>query len=51
MGMMPHPERAADDLLGSSDGKVILSSMVNALIAPAQAAQVAVPTLAAHPHE
>ena len=51
MGMMPHPERAADDLLGRSDGKVILSSMVNTLIATTQAAPVAAPTLAAHTHE
>ena len=31
MGMMPHPERAADPLMGSSDGRVILESMVAAL--------------------
>ena len=30
MGMMPHPERAADPLVGSTDGLVILSSLVNA---------------------
>src|SRR5579883_530441 len=28
MGMMPHPERAADPLMGSEDGRVILASMV-----------------------
>jgi phosphoribosylformylglycinamidine synthase I len=28
MGMMPHPERAADALLGSTDGRVILESLV-----------------------
>ena len=33
MGMMPHPERAADDLLGSSEGRVILESMVQSLVA------------------
>jgi phosphoribosylformylglycinamidine synthase I len=33
MGMMPHPERASDPLVGSSDGRVILESMVNALVA------------------
>jgi phosphoribosylformylglycinamidine synthase subunit PurQ / glutaminase len=33
MGMMPHPERAADRLLGSADGRVILESMVNSLAA------------------
>ena len=33
MGMMPHPERAADALLGSADGRVILESMVYSLSA------------------
>jgi phosphoribosylformylglycinamidine synthase subunit PurQ / glutaminase len=33
MGMMPHPERAADPLVGSSDGRVILESMVRSLVA------------------
>ena len=33
MGMMPHPERAADLLLGSADGRVILESMVYSLAA------------------
>ncbi len=28
MGLMPHPERAADPLLGSTDGLVILESLV-----------------------
>jgi phosphoribosylformylglycinamidine synthase I len=32
MGLMPHPERASDPLLGSSDGRVILDSMVAALV-------------------
>ena len=32
MGMMPHPERASDPLLGSSDGRVILQSMVDSLV-------------------
>jgi phosphoribosylformylglycinamidine synthase len=31
MGMMPHPERAADILLGSSDGRVVFESMVHSL--------------------
>ena len=35
MGMMPHPERAADALLGSADGRVILESMVRSLVAAA----------------
>jgi phosphoribosylformylglycinamidine synthase len=29
MGMMPHPERAADELLGSCDGRVIFESMID----------------------
>jgi phosphoribosylformylglycinamidine synthase I len=29
MGLMPHPERAADVLVGSTDGRVILESMVH----------------------
>jgi phosphoribosylformylglycinamidine synthase subunit PurQ / glutaminase len=31
MGMMPHPDRAADPLMGSTDGLVILQSAVNAI--------------------
>jgi phosphoribosylformylglycinamidine synthase subunit PurQ / glutaminase len=31
LGMMPHPERAADALMGSTDGRVVLESMVAAL--------------------
>lgn len=30
-GIMPHPERAMDDLLGSSDGRVLLQSFVDSL--------------------
>ncbi len=30
-GMMPHPERATEPVLGSSDGKTILQSMISAL--------------------
>jgi phosphoribosylformylglycinamidine synthase subunit PurQ / glutaminase len=33
MGLMPHPERAADALLGSVEGKIILQSMVQSLVA------------------
>ncbi len=33
LGMMPHPERAADPLMGSTDGLVVLESMVAALAA------------------
>ena len=30
-GMMPHPERAAEEILGSSDGRFILESIVQSL--------------------
>jgi phosphoribosylformylglycinamidine synthase len=33
LGMMPHPERAADPLMGSTDGLVVLKSMAAALAA------------------
>jgi phosphoribosylformylglycinamidine synthase len=33
MGMMPHPERASDALMGSEDGRVILHSIVRSLVA------------------
>lgn len=29
LGMMPHPERASEEILGSEDGKYILQSIVN----------------------
>jgi len=32
VGVMPHPERATDDLLGSSDGQVLLESFLDALV-------------------
>jgi phosphoribosylformylglycinamidine synthase I len=35
MGLMPHPERASDPLLGSADGRVIFESMVNSLVTAA----------------
>jgi len=31
LGMMPHPERASDPLMGSTDGLVVFRSMVTAL--------------------
>jgi phosphoribosylformylglycinamidine synthase len=37
MGMMPHPERAADPLVGSTDGLAILGSLVNAGVAVSHA--------------
>lgn len=33
VGIMPHPERAIDDLLGSSDGRVLLDSFLRSLVA------------------
>jgi phosphoribosylformylglycinamidine synthase subunit PurQ / glutaminase len=33
LGMMPHPERAVEDLLGSSDGRGILASLIAAAVA------------------
>lgn len=32
VGVMPHPERASDRLIGSEDGNVLLESFVNALV-------------------
>jgi len=31
-GIMPHPERAADEMLGNTDGKVILESLINNIL-------------------
>jgi phosphoribosylformylglycinamidine synthase subunit PurQ / glutaminase len=36
-GLMPHPERAVESVLGSSDGLVIMKSMVEALVGAAKA--------------
>ena len=33
VGLMPHPERASDPLLGSSDGVVLLKSLLAAATA------------------
>ena len=33
LGMMPHPDRSSEQILGSTDGKLIFESMVNALAA------------------
>ncbi|HVA75491.1 MAG TPA: phosphoribosylformylglycinamidine synthase subunit PurQ [Acidimicrobiales bacterium] len=38
VGMMPHPERASDELLGSSDGRVLLRSLLASAGATAQTA-------------
>jgi phosphoribosylformylglycinamidine synthase I len=35
MGLMPHPERACEDLLGSSDGREVFRSLAGALAAAA----------------
>ena len=32
LGMMPHPDRCYEELLGSSDGRLIFESMVNAMV-------------------
>jgi phosphoribosylformylglycinamidine synthase I len=32
LGMMPHPDRSSEEILGSADGKLIFESMVNALV-------------------
>jgi phosphoribosylformylglycinamidine synthase subunit PurQ / glutaminase len=36
-GLMPHPERACEPLLGSADGRFIFESMIHALEKPASA--------------
>jgi phosphoribosylformylglycinamidine synthase len=33
MGMMPHPERAADPLMGNTDGLLLLNSLIHARVA------------------
>jgi phosphoribosylformylglycinamidine synthase len=33
LGMMPHPERAADPLMGSTDGLVLFRSLLSVLAA------------------
>ena len=32
LGMMPHPERASEEVLGSSDGRLIFESMIEAYV-------------------
>jgi phosphoribosylformylglycinamidine synthase len=34
LGMMPHPERACEDLLGGSDGNIIFRSMFTPFASP-----------------
>ena len=31
LGMMPHPERSAEELLGNADGRLVLMSMLESL--------------------
>jgi len=38
VGLMPHPERASDPLLGSEDGTVLLSALLRSAGAAAPAA-------------
>jgi phosphoribosylformylglycinamidine synthase len=33
LGMMPHPERSSEDLMGGSDGLVIWRSMIQSAVA------------------
>ena len=33
VGLMPHPERAAEPILGSADGAVLLSALLTAATA------------------
>ena len=35
MGLMPHPERATEPLMGSSDGLIVFESMLQAVQSPA----------------
>jgi phosphoribosylformylglycinamidine synthase len=37
LGMMPHPERASEELLGSADGRIVFCSLANALAELAKA--------------
>ena len=37
MGLMPHPERASEELLGSSDGRIIFRSLADTLAELAKA--------------
>ena len=39
MGLMPHPERASEALLGSEDGQVIFRSLIEAIERKGRAAR------------
>ncbi|MEW6409442.1 MAG: phosphoribosylformylglycinamidine synthase subunit PurQ [Nitrospirota bacterium] len=43
LGMMPHPERYAEKILGNEDGKVIFESMINAVVAKTSMAEISNP--------
>ncbi len=51
VGMMPHPERACEPLLGSTDGLVILESVVKAVMSGAYRAQPALEGAGGRPTE
>jgi phosphoribosylformylglycinamidine synthase subunit PurQ / glutaminase len=36
LGMMPHPERASERILGSSDGRILLQSVVSSMLVAAR---------------
>jgi len=44
MGLMPHPERSAEEILGSADGAQIFSSMMSAFEAAKERSGIAVPS-------
>ena len=37
MGMMPHPERCAEELLGASDGLDLFAGLIEAVAEPLRA--------------
>lgn len=39
-GMMPHPERAVDELLGNTDGRAFFQSIINSLVSKLEVAHV-----------
>ncbi len=48
LGLMPHPERASEALLGSEDGRVIFESIIRSLNGRRSAAAGAIPKKARH---
>jgi len=43
LGMMPHPERASESLLGSDDGRRIFESIINSYVGGSESFQIALP--------